>query len=137
MNNREIKFRAWFGKKMIPSDTATFFVEFDGTVWENIGSCESDYLQEQHPSECILMQFTGLKDKNNKDIYEGDIIGGEKVLHTGYFNGDEIFEDLVSEVVFENGCFITKDMEMPLFSLSTTDFEVIGNIYENSELIKL
>jgi hypothetical protein len=73
----------------------------------------------------ILMQFTGLHDKNGKEIYEGDIL---KANHT----------DLLT-VVFENGsfCFVNNSNSGSdrLHQNRTEKLFVIGNIYENPELI--
>ncbi len=70
-------------------------------------------------NEIKLMQFTGLKDKNNKEIYENDIIswGGKPC-----------------EIKFTDGCF-TYEQELIKGNESLQYSEIIGNIYENPELI--
>ena len=79
-----------------------------------------------------LMQYTGLKDKNSKEIYEGDII---RLKH----HIDKRI-NVVGKVVFlsEQASFgIIDDLgqEYPLFRNTTEQIEIIGNIYENSELL--
>lgn len=122
---REIKFRAWDGEKMIPFDSVKHFVEFDGTVWLNNGGREFDILNEQ--PHLKLMQFTGLKDKNGVEIYEGDVL---RYSSDGYQfeNGDVIFSD----GGFKCRCTFFHSLSSTITPL----FEVIGNIYVNHELLK-
>ena len=110
---RKIKFRVWCKNKneceknfsAIGQDGCLFQV---GEFWKAIS-------QDNH----IIMQFTGLLDKNGKEIYEGDIV---KCLHT---------PAIVGKVEWNTGCLTYKvgiyDLaELPGFQ------EVIGNIHENS-----
>ncbi|CEK35747.1 phage protein TIGR01671,phage conserved hypothetical protein,YopX protein [[Clostridium] sordellii] len=77
----------------------------------------------------VVMQYTGLKDKNGKEIYEGDIVqGGGLKCNDGF----EILND-TSIVAFKYGMF--KVGELSLCSLNN-QCEVLGNIYINPELLK-
>ncbi|MGM0228280.1 hypothetical protein IGJ28_000300 [Enterococcus sp. AZ091] len=74
--------------------------------------------------EVVLMQSTGLKDKNGVEIYCGDI------------GWDEHLEEY-GKVVFENGSFTYewKNISEDLFE-ATDDIEIVGNIYKNPELLE-
>lgn len=78
-----------------------------------------------------VMQYTGLKDKNGKEIYEGDIV----IANLKYFH----IKNEKCKVIFKNGYFGIQygycDDYFKSF-LAWDDFEVIGNIYENPELLK-
>lgn len=83
----------------------------------------------------IWQQFTGLLDKNNKEIYEGDIV----TYQAGEPNrNDRSFYKGKSVVKFENGAFwprpIKEEYEDSWYNYELKDLEVIGNIFENPEL---
>jgi len=115
--NREIKFRAWnLGDKRM--------VEFD----------LEDLMYGTHKLETVdlkywtVMQYTGLKDKNGKEIYEGDIIFDED---------GEYSKTCIIDWNYESGGFFGKALEDDdTYSMVEIDGEVIGNIYENADLIK-
>jgi len=86
----------------------------DGIEHEEWQDCEVG-------NEIEIMQYTDLKDKNGKEIYEGDIVRN-------------LYE--VYPVVFESGMFCINDLETPIWKMNTKDYwEVIGNIYENKDLL--
>jgi uncharacterized phage protein (TIGR01671 family) len=125
---RPIKFRAWDkrGKKMIlppspyDSQIGLKFFTLDGRCY--IGGVHQKY---------ELLQYTGLKDKNGKEIYEGDIIYSINIF----------IRHIPLVVQFENGTFLAKtatprkDIE-GIRNLVDQPCEIIGNIYEHPELLK-
>lgn len=86
-------------------------------------------------------QYTGLKDENGKEIYEGDIIEFSYDMFVGNFDtfvakGKVVFEEGAFYIeVFENER-TTKDEAYLLYSINLDTIEVIGNIYDNPELFK-
>lgn len=135
---RDIKFRAWDYKKMNYSPVVS-----DGT---DGGS--TSYVSLNDAVDCfdgVLMQYTGRKDKNGKEIYEGDVVR----LHYFYEalgEGLGVFEaekEIIGHISFrELGLWIEGSNEeesgyLLLFpQLHEEGLEVIGNIYENPELLK-
>jgi len=85
------------------------------------------YMDDVYVNNCDLMQFTGLIDKNGKEIYEGDIINA---LHPSNKMA------LYGQVSFKNGCFKFDYINDPWNLFVMKEIEVIGNIYENPELLK-
>ena len=120
--NREIKFRAWETehKFMIPM-VYLFSHKMDGCLnYYNYGA--------QNP-ELPLMQYTGLKDSKGREIYEGDIL---KASSTGGHTGVVEFVDGRFIVNFAKG---TGNIIWLAIDRAHLD-EVIGNIYENPELLE-
>lgn len=116
---REIKFRAWNGKEMFYPETENNSDTFNAGF--NAGRVEiRDYTTGIEDNLCIPMQFTGLHDKNGKEIYEGDVVKGINL---------ENFYWIEPVTFIDNGWFpFIEHRRM-------TDFEVIGNIYENPKLL--
>ena len=128
---REIKFRAWHEERKEMYDNITFN-NFDGYYLIS-GDCNIDDLK--------FMQYTGLKDKNGKEIYEGDILNVKTTFENNM--ADKRFQDkTICTVSFGTGCFIKKETYENLYDvicsivLKDIDYEIIGNIHENPELLK-
>jgi uncharacterized phage protein (TIGR01671 family) len=139
---REIKFRAWTGMTMEYNVTVGKF----GTFYVNPGA-KGDGLDEKdtasltpfttiYSKETSVMQFTGLKDKNGKEIYEGN------VLEWRARDNDGSRMKSREAVGWKYGAYITgeKNNEESFYDEGnrrqiTKQSEVIGNIYENPELL--
>jgi uncharacterized phage protein (TIGR01671 family) len=150
MNQREIKFRAWSEHEKIMympdyTEEEDFYITCDGEVkfLSETGMYER-HIPKEYRKDWHLMQYTGLKDKNGKEIYEGDIItywngtmnldpNGEH-MHNGY--NYSIAPHISSKVVFEQASFRIENGN-PLGSryIQPHEIEVIGNIYEHPELL--
>jgi uncharacterized phage protein (TIGR01671 family) len=117
---REIKFRAWDRKNKAMFFSGEIVIYLDGTIFEW-------QMQDLEPTKNIeIMQFTGLKDKTGKDIYEGDVVKNKRGnVYSVIWKNCGFFFDEKSETMLINHTIIY-DWEV----------EVIGNIYENLELLK-
>jgi len=116
---RKIKFRAW------DKSNQKIVNEGDVTSWHSEQLTSGDLLNWFENED--LMQFTGLLDKNGKEIYESDLV---KIDH----HWSEGWEKRPHEVTYDNGSFYpwgTGDWEE-----SSDKYEIVGNVYENKELLK-
>lgn len=112
---REIKFRAWDikNKKMI-NEVKTLHI--DKNKIERTGDDWDWYKREVE-----LMQYTGLKDKNGVEIYEGDLLeDDEKQLYV---------------VEHDKGCFVAVNTYIPGCRFVRNDLRLVGNIYEDKNLL--
>ena len=81
---------------------------------------------------------TGLKDKNGKLIYKGDILKFKLLEDFAAFGTNEKYVEIIAPVIYEYGGFFIEQSENNIFlgQLPMSEIEVIGNIYENPELLK-
>ncbi|WP_314812249.1 YopX family protein [Fusobacterium pseudoperiodonticum] len=121
---REIKFRVWHKGKKIISEVFGIDILHKEIFFSN---GDVDYCEISDFKYIELMEYTGLKDKNNKEIYEGDIV----TLHNGKYK--VIFNSKEARFVLRDDEF---EMNIPFTNNNNKRMEVVGNIYENPELIK-
>jgi len=132
---RDIKFRAWdkVNKLMWGVNRLDFnpqYLELSSDKKQPVKDClhclDTCYSPHYYNKESniILMQYTGLKDKNGKEIYEGDIVhytSGEYYMGAWEFSGTVVIQNFIAD---------TYDL------WHAENLTVIGNIYENPELLE-
>lgn len=125
--NRIIKFRVWdlefkellYGPECMVSTEGRLYLNYKTGTIKSFGD-----------GKYIIQQFTGLKDDKNKDIYEGDILRVES--YDGWFDKEPNYYNLLVEYrISPSG-----DSDLSGFLYIPKFREVIGNIYENPELLR-
>lgn len=112
---RDIKFRAWHKELLDMTYAPKPPITLERFFWK----------METYGDMYVVMQYTGLKDKNGKEIYEGDICFAESKEYPR--NKQVIWNEELARFEF--------DYPLGKSLLSTDSIEVIGNIYENPELL--
>jgi len=150
-----MKFKLWSKNEKVMITIGGYFVETDGSVWMNSPSHNHGDCLIEITDSVEVLRYTGLKDKNGKEIYEGDIIK-MNVFWAGYYNedygddADSVNKDYIGEVVLlaskgtclkkpywvdneEDGVSGRLDWYKPV---SGCNSEIIGNKFKNPELME-
>ncbi|GGE47886.1 hypothetical protein GCM10011391_28330 [Pullulanibacillus camelliae] len=135
---REIKFRAWVKNRRRMYEVLHLHLKtiMNGGIWATVKGYDiidqKDIHLQIQPGDIEVMQYTGLKDKNGKEIYEGDVLEAEHKLKTQKFKRKY-------QVIFnEKGYWDAISLDDKPVRLCYAGFdkcEVIGNIYEDPELV--
>lgn len=131
------RYRAWdvLAEKMIDEILMISFVrkEIIGKFSDGSTSVPLKFEDERNGEDVILMQSTGLRDKNGKEIFEGDILAcktDDEVINLNIFWDEEY-----ALFMFESKKYNEQEPLAELVENNTYPFEIIGNIYENKELL--
>lgn len=125
---RDIKFRCWDteNKEMLDVQELDYADSYNGQPMIRT-TMYNDYFDTE---EMILMQYTGLKDKNGKEIYEGDIVLIDK---ENQIKGQVKYsEQYASFIIVDTNSIADEAENLSCYS----EIEVIGNIYENQGLLE-
>ncbi|MFU0844533.1 MAG: YopX domain-containing protein [Lacticaseibacillus casei] len=135
---REIKFRAYssHNHKMYPVSDIEW--DIDGRIWVTADDGKNGI--ELIDEEAHLMPYTGLHDKNGREIYESDILkvtgeDGESYVATVKWFGDEDYPAFDLGSIPETS-FYGANTLATIFQSGVETCEVIGNIFENPELLE-
>lgn len=149
---RKLKFRAWNGYRILKDKELRENAEL---LYTKAGSSDQ-YMYDillPNSKDLILMQYTGLKDRNGKDVYEGDILSYKHIAYTDCSKTriEEIEEESFIEIItYAPMASIVKphsknvrclgydsvNKECLILDLTSDEVEIIGNIYENPELLE-
>jgi len=122
---REIKFRIW------NVDTNCWLTKI--ALLQDISCGRYNLFVNKNLNNIIIQQYTGLKDRNGQEIYEGDLINFS--WQAGY---KEFYDDKNQEVFYndESASFVFgKDKSCMLDRVVYNTLEVVGNVFENPELL--
>ena len=134
-----VRYRAWdvLAEKMIDEILMISFVrkEIIGKFSDGSTSVPLKFEDERNGEDVILMQSTGLKDKNGKEIFDGDVLAcktDDEVINLNIFWDEEH-----ALFMFESKKYNEQEPLAELVEDNIYPFEIIGNIYENPELLEV
>ena len=140
MNNKEIKFRIWDRQQRKFHTDADWGISLRGNHIIGFSSHDSwnddrGYkINLSNQDNLIVQQYTGLKDRNDKEIYEGDVV----IIYTTDTETGECHSSIFEVYFDQSFCQFKIKTHSGCYTMSSVNTygEVIGNIFENPELLK-
>ena len=124
---REIKFRAWLKEQKMVNTETIDFTDKSIQYLKRSEIINAYILRRESFDDVELMQYTGVKDKNGKEIYEGDIV---------ILNDAEEESRCVVKYKYGSYILVDGDLRENLSNVEDRFLEVVGNIYENKNLLE-
>lgn len=152
--SRETKFRAWLKKEKKMVEVKTLHLGTRKIIYGYSENSQCYGNKSCSFDDVRLMQYIGIKDKNNKKVYEGDFVRSYDYENKECINWVEFNEKCQSFVVSNEKCYyplldssdriydcadVNEEFNDNIcdFEYQTNDYEVIGNIYDNPELLEV
>lgn len=124
------RYKAWDSWRKRMSVVDRIYIDTKGVrLYDDFGEYWRDF------SDVELMQSTGLKDKNGKEIFEGDILAVETDDET--LNVNVFWDENHALFMFESKKYNEKEALAELLEDNSYPFEIVGNVYENPELLEV
>ena len=149
---REIKYRIFYKPEQVIKEVHAIDIHNKFVYWFDEGNREKQYCHyslDGKYGDSILMQYTGLKDKNGNEIYEGDILrtpAKNDYEKTNFYAHEIFYHDndscdrhvgfQMNRLHFYGAICGARNYETRLMPKVTNQMEIIGNIYENPDLLE-
>jgi len=127
MGNSRYKFRAWDKKRKLMYNKVSFDADYHSP--RQVYAENLDSLTFVNLKDCEIMQYTGMKDKNSKEIFEGDIIQANISKYSVPTMGEVIF-------CVQYSTWASRNLAGNTFLWKLDKIEKIGNIFENPDMLK-